>query len=313
MQTKLSPFRLTARPNRGIALVVVLWMLVVLSVMAASFTAASRQDSKLVFNLVEQTKARSMITAGLERAMLSLMDPDEDQRWRRDGSEEVFTYDGGKVTVQIVDEKGKIDLNTGPETLIRGAFLAAGLNDEEASSVTDAIIDWRDEDSARQLNGAEDREYEAAGLAWGAADQPFRSTTELRAVLGVTPELFDLTADAFTVHSRDGTIDPLSAPLIVLQSLPGGSESDIDAILALRQEDPHVPWEAVLAKIPWAEEWIEPANGPIFGVDVVAETAKGVKAAAYIVVWLDADEERPYRILDWQEPLLDDQAGIEGQ
>ena len=313
MHTILHPFKVAVQRNHGIALVVVLWMLVVLSVMAASFTVASRQDSKLVYNLVEQAKARSMITAGLERAMLGLMHSDEDLRWRRDGSQKVFSYDGGKVAVQIIDEKGKVDLNTGPEPLIRGVFLAAGLNDEEASSVTDAIIDWRDEDSARQLNGAEDREYEVAGLAWGAADQPFRSATELRAVLGITPDLYRLTSDAFTVHSRDGTIDPLSAPLIVLRGLPGGSESDIDAILALRQEDPYVPWEAVLAKIPWAEEWIEPANGPIFGVDIVAETANGVRAAAYIVVWLDADEERPYRILDWQEPLPDDREGTEGQ
>ena len=62
----------------------------------------------------------------------------------------------------------------------------------------------------------------------------------------------------------------------------------------------------LLAKLPWAEEWIEPADGPIYGMDVVAETDEGIKAGAYVVVWVNADEERPYRILDWQEPPIDD-------
>ena len=115
--------------SRGIALVIVLWMLVVLSIMAASFTASSRQDSKIVFNHVEHAKAQALLTAGLERAVLGLLDPEEERRWRRDGSEQVLEYAGSSIRVRIVDEKGKVDLNTGPETLIRGVMEAAGLSD----------------------------------------------------------------------------------------------------------------------------------------------------------------------------------------
>src|SRR5882672_7761736 len=50
-------------------------------------------------------------------------------------------------------------------------------------------------------NGAEDADYAAAGLAYGAKDAPFAMTEELLQVPGMTRELFDRVAPDITVYS----------------------------------------------------------------------------------------------------------------
>jgi general secretion pathway protein K len=46
--------------------------------------------------------------------------------------------------------------------------------------LVDAILDWRDEDDLHLVNGAEDPDYKAAGLPYGAKDGPFDSLEELQ-------------------------------------------------------------------------------------------------------------------------------------
>ena len=53
-----------------------------------------------------------------------------------------------------------------------------------------AIQDWRDPDSLRREDGAEDRDYLAGGAGHGAADRPFRHPAELLQVRGMTPAVF---------------------------------------------------------------------------------------------------------------------------
>jgi general secretion pathway protein K len=67
--------------------------------------------------------------------------------------------------------------------------------------------------------GAEDNDYQSADRGYGAKDQPFERTDELRRVLGVTPELFRRVAPLITVHSRQRGVDPDVAPSDVLAVL----------------------------------------------------------------------------------------------
>ena len=47
-----------------------------------------------------------------------------------------------------------------------------GLDDEQAATLAARIVDYRDEDDEAEQNGAEDPDYEAAGLRHGAIDRP---------------------------------------------------------------------------------------------------------------------------------------------
>ena len=62
-------------PSRGLALVTVLWVLVLPSLIAASFTATTRTEINLTRNLIENVKAEALSDAGIHRAIYALLSP----------------------------------------------------------------------------------------------------------------------------------------------------------------------------------------------------------------------------------------------
>lgn len=59
--------------NRGVALVIVLWALTVISVIAANFTTANRDGLFLARNVSERAKAEALADAGVYRALLAII------------------------------------------------------------------------------------------------------------------------------------------------------------------------------------------------------------------------------------------------
>ena len=156
--------------------------------------------------------------------------------WRTDGTVYVWPFGGGRVWVSIQDEDGKIDLNTAPDELLRGLFVSVGLDEDASAALVDAIVDFRDEDDLRRLNGAEDRDYADAGLPYGAKDAPFEAVEELQQVLGMTRQIYKRVAPALTVHSGRRGIDPRVAPRAALLALPGIGPEEVESFLAARAE-----------------------------------------------------------------------------
>ncbi len=200
-------------PSRGLALVTVLWVLVLLSLVAASFTRTIRTEINLTRNLIDNAEAEALADAGVYRAIHELLSPqsegllspqienlltlssepaaarrriERDLRselgetffpeagdpfvdgWRTDGTVHVWSFGDGRVRLSIQDEDGKIDLNAAPDELLQGLFLSAGLDQDAAATLVDAIADFRDADDLHRLQGAEDQDYADAGLPWGA-------------------------------------------------------------------------------------------------------------------------------------------------
>ncbi len=59
--------------QRGLALVVVLWVLVLLSLIAASFTRTTRTEVNLASNLIDNAKAEALADAGVYRAIYAVL------------------------------------------------------------------------------------------------------------------------------------------------------------------------------------------------------------------------------------------------
>ena len=118
-----------------------------------------------------------------------------------DGRDYRFDFDGAQIDVSLRDETGKVDLNAAAPDLLASLMRTQGEPAESATRIAGAIVDWRDEDSLVQVaGGAEDPNYAAAGLAWGAKDAPFETVTELEQVLGMRPALYRALAPYLTVH-----------------------------------------------------------------------------------------------------------------
>ncbi len=251
--------------SRGIALVSVLWILALLAIIAGSFTTNARTNAKLAPNLVEMAKARAWADAGVNRAILALLQPPGgldsaaavlqgieealrqelgagaeglfEQPWRRDGTIYRFPFGGVEILASIQDEGGKIDLNAGADALLKGLFVSVGVGDDEAGALVDSIADFRDEDDFKRLNGAEADDYYAAGLDYGPRNSAFEAVEELHLVIGMTRELYDKVSPALTVDSGQPGIDPNTAPKEALLALPGVNSDDVEAMLADRASD----------------------------------------------------------------------------
>lgn len=221
---------------RGIALVLVLWAMTLLTVIASSFAFSSRTETLLSRNQIASVRTQVLADAGIERALYELFKPASDpERWKPDGRTYVWEFDGVSVRVIVRDETAKINLNRAPEALIKALLKNAGLKDEEVARLADAIADWRDPDELRRPNGAEARDYEAAGRNYKPANAPFESVDELRLVLHMTPELFKRLSGLLTVHSSREGFNSLSASPEVLYAIPEVNRDAVAQYVAQRE------------------------------------------------------------------------------
>lgn len=208
------------RRQRGAALLLVMWLILLLSGLVAGFAMAARIESMQGHGLARGTAAGEAARAGVEYAASRLLDPDPARRWAADGRSYRFAFDAAQVEIAVRDEAGKIDLNVAGHALLLEFFVALGEKRDAASRLAGAILDWRDQDSLTQpAGGAEDPAYAAAGLAWGAKDAPFETVAELEQVLGMRPSLYASAAPYLTVFSGAAVPDAYSAEGIVLQAM----------------------------------------------------------------------------------------------
>src|SRR5258706_14843407 len=225
------PFR-----QRGIALVLVIWVAVLLLVVASSFILERRSETLVVRNSASMARAEAIADAGVNRAVFEIyrIGPSAEQ-WKPDGTAYDWSFDGAAVKVEIRDESAKIDINTAPDLLLRGLFVSAGVADDEAVKLVDAILDWRDADSLKRPNGAEEPEYRAAGLSYRPANAPFQAIEELQLVLGMRPDIYRRIAPSITVFSRQPGVNPQLASREVLLALPGVTTELVDDYIARRE------------------------------------------------------------------------------
>ncbi len=217
----------------GVALVGILWLLALLTLIGSSLTTSSRLELQLTANLRQGAAARHAADAGVAWALWSLLQPGTDG-WLADGSVRRLPLEGLDVQVALFDEQGKIDLNEAGPELLQGLLRAVGVAEDEARVLSDAILDWRDEDDERRPLGAEADEYALHGLS-PPGNRPFARPQELRLVLGIDEALYARLAPALTVLSRKAEINPLLAPPLVLQALPGLTPETIEAFVEQRR------------------------------------------------------------------------------
>lgn len=286
----------------GVALVLVLWIVVLLTIMASSFSLSIRRNTELVRNAKDQAQALALAEGGLHYAMMMLLLPDPTQRWRVDGTIYEMYLAGARIRVQLYDVSGRFDINHTTADQWHRLLARVGLEAEEAVGVTDAILDWVDSDGFRRLNGAEEEEYEEEGLDYGPRNGPFRSIEELQLVLGVSARLYGAMEPLITVHSKRPAVDPSKASKVALLSLPGADEAIIEEYLAARAESAlnktlPPPLPAILAQTPGE-------SADTYSARVEARLADGyVSGLMATLTGESADPDAPFGILDWR-PLL---------
>lgn len=224
--------------ERGLAFVLVLWVVAMLTILLGSFSLIARTENIQARHMFDTTQARYAAEAGLNLAAYELRKSDPMLRWVGDGRPYTFGFGEAQVEVRITDESGKIDLNgmaRGDPTTIINLFMAQGVPQDKAESLAAAIKDWVDEDDDTSLNGAEVSEYKGAGLSYGPANAPFNTVSELQQVLGMNYELYTRVEPALTIYSGQQTPNAQYAPLEALESMPDMTPECAQQIIQQRQ------------------------------------------------------------------------------
>ena len=322
----------TARARqRGIALIAVLWVLVLLSLLAANLTQTSRTSRHLARNLASTAEARALADGGVYFAIAGLLEPSPERRLALDGTTYGLTLGAGRVLLRLRDERGKIDLNRAPRAVLAGLFAAIGHGEEGESSIVDAILDYRDADQNRRPKGAEDDDYLAAGHAYGARDGRFATVEELRRVLGMTEALYARVAEAVTVHGAR-RVNRATASALVLRALPGragqgeaedsdteASESGEESVVEIGADGdatlaPQASAGDARAGRPRARR--RRARGAAVSVRAEAQTALGAVFVREAIVRIgtrrrsrSGEDALPYEILSWRQGRAEEPAG----
>jgi len=226
----------TRKSQRGVALVLVLWVSVLLTVIASSFIVERRTETLVIHNSASMARAEAAANAAVWKAVHEMYRTDNSpDAWRKDGAPHEWSFDGVPVRVELLDESAKIDINTAADPLLRGLLLSVGLKEEEATQLLDAILDWRDPDSLKRPSGAEEADYRAAGLNYKPANSSFQAIEELQLVLGMRPDIYRRLAPSITVFSRQPGVNAQLASREVLLAIPGVNAEIADHYIAQRE------------------------------------------------------------------------------
>ncbi len=253
--------------ERGAALLTVLMLVSVMAVLSASALERLRISTRLAANAGAIDQARAYAIAAEEIALAritTLVDADPARTpvtgWQ--DQETSLPLPGGAAVAVVRDGGNCFNLNSvvtgqvGQPLLARPTGIAqfvalmqgVGVGQQEAQKVATSLADWIDSDQAEQPGGAEDAAYAGAETPYRTADTLVADPSELRAVAGVTPELYErIRAWVCALPATDlsplnvNTLSPEQAPLLAML-LP--SKLSPDAARAVIQRRPLGGWES---------------------------------------------------------------------
>ncbi|MEJ2453194.1 MAG: type II secretion system protein GspK [Candidatus Thiodiazotropha sp.] len=283
--------------QQGIALIMVLWLVVLLTIVAASFATHSRVETRMAGNLVERQKARLLIQTGFSRALLELMAASSDERWKVDGEIHELQQAQGSLRIAIRNAAGLVDLNRASHDVLYNLFSLLSDDQEIREQLVDALNDWRDGDDLKRLNGAEDDDYAHAGLDYGTVDRDLESVDELGYVIGFDQDSVDRLRPYVTVYSGLNQIDRTYASQELVDILKSGDASlDGQVAQAFDQLD------SGLADINELEEGLDglgKAQSSNYRISIEATTEGGGHAVVDVDVEMGNLRDRPFKVLAW--------------
>ena len=241
--------------DRGSVLFYVVWVIVLLSIFAASIASQTLFALDLSERLSEQLRAAYIARGGVALAALVLahdptsgFDPLNDPWADAGGGFFERQLAGGTVTITgdelpdgtrrygLVDEDRRINLNAAPHEVLAHLLQdVGGMSEEDAASSAAAIEDWRDEDDDERPGGAEGIYYRSRDHGYDCQNGPFENIEELLLVKGITPSIYQRVAPAVTVYGS-GRLNLNTATPTALRGL-GLSSDGVAGFMAFRAGD----------------------------------------------------------------------------
>lgn len=197
--------------DSGIALIMVMVAVFVLSVLVGAFAYSMKVETRLAQNSNNEENLIWLGYSGVQQAESILAQancPYEalNQKWAGGiGSEcetngaftdlpmENIPVGDGKISIKITDLERKININTASDQLIQQALTSIGVDASEASAVVDGILDWTDPNpnsNVHRPNGAKSDYYQTLDPPYYAKNGAIDDLSELLLVRGISQDLY---------------------------------------------------------------------------------------------------------------------------
>lgn len=244
--------RCPALSGKGIALLLVIWILATLTIIAMALSAVTRSEAFSAHRFYDTAVSRCLAEAGVEKAALELtyrtLHRMEKGIWKLDGTSYEFELGAGRCRVSISDEAGKMNLNTMTDKnkiILKNILITvAGVGQDMADIIADSVLDWKEPDNMRRANGAGDEYYLSLPDPYKPRHTPFETLDELLIVRGMSADILFGNAERkgilpfITIYSQTEKINVMTAPPEVLAALPGFSSGLVEKIISMRRSEP---------------------------------------------------------------------------
>jgi general secretion pathway protein K len=289
---RISDFGFRIFDSKGVALIMVLWVIAVLSVVVLEFSFAMRTEVLITKNYKEDLQLYAMVQGGIQRAIAELIYkhdpkvqqlrktltseeiPPEKREWMTDGRSYVIPFDQGTCEIKVMSEAAKVNVNLVSDSMLRKIITLLGVDAEAKDIVVDSILDWRDPDDFYRVNGAEDSYYQSLKEPYRCKNASLDSIEELLLVRGVSQTLYHGRSDIkkeeggekvvqaglkdiFSIYSPSGQIDINSAPPVVLKVVLAIPEEVLQKIVKAREEKAFDHQLDLLLRVPELKPFIE--------------------------------------------------------
>ena len=324
-----------AAGERGVTMILVLWVIMVLSLLISGFAFTMQVETQVASFSRKEQKAVLLARSGVEVARRQLLvhqkTPAEaglvalNQVWATNKLLYVDHELGeGKFNVTVADEERKMPINLLTEGQLKRLMNALQVDPAERDTIVDSILDWREPGDLHRLNGAKSDYYQTLSPPYLAKNGPLDRVEELLLIQGVTRGLFEGAPATETDPARTGLRDLLTtsssgkvnvntASSLVLQVMFDLDEAHAEAILARRDgpdgvsgTDDDQPYRTVNDFIreaggadPRAQQWGQWAavDSTVFTVTSTGEV-NGVRRSVTASLRLQGNN---YLVSAWQE------------
>ncbi len=207
---------MSLRRERGFALLIVLWSLVLVSLILSQLLSAGRSATALAETARDGAMGRAAADGAIAEAIFHLLG--HGGAWATDGSPHALAIGASAVTVEVQDLATRINPNLASMALLAGLFQAAGLAAQQATALAEAVTAWRSPPASQAEAAARLADYRRAGLAFAPPGKPFADVSELGHVIGMTPALLAAVTPYLSLY-QSGDPDLDIAPPMVRQAL----------------------------------------------------------------------------------------------
>jgi general secretion pathway protein K len=239
------------KSERGIVLVVVLITVAILTTLVVDLIYFTRVDTEISANTRDEIKARYIAKSGVNvvagtmknRPLEELEEISSvfgDQSGDAAGYWAIrvpyFPVGTGAVSITVIDERSKINLNTLVNQTtnqvdlqvlseLKELFRMLGVDSDLSGRFIASLINWLDHavegaqsQNDQDSNGANAGFYQGLDNPYSIKDGPLDSLDEIRMIDGMEDEFFDKIKDYVTVYPKDKRINFSTAPRVVMMA-----------------------------------------------------------------------------------------------